>query len=161
MSAPFRFDGTWVFPVPPAQLWAVFSRTDRFQEWWPWLRTLESDGLVEGTVSHCVVRAPLPYSLTFEVAVLEVVPERLVDTQVSGDLEGPARLDLNAHPEGSEARLSWELELRDPLLRTAAVVARPVMEWGHSWVVDTGVRQFRRTALAEHDPSSRPRPDAD
>ena len=161
MSAPFRFEGKWTFPVPPAELWAVFSRTDRFQEWWPWLRTLDSDGLVEGTVSRCVVRAPLPYSLTFEIAILEVVPERLVNTHVSGDLEGPARLDLDAHPEGSEARLSWELELRDPLLRTAAVVARPVMEWGHSWVVDTGVRQFRRTALAGHDRSSPPRPDVD
>lgn len=149
MADPFRFDGRWVFPVATAELWRSLSRTDRFQEWWPWLRTLESDGLVEGSVSRCVVRAPLPYSLTFEVAVLEVVPERVVDTRVSGDLEGPARLDLAAHPDGCEARLSWELELRAPLLRAGSVVARPLMEWGHNWVVDTGVRQFRRVALGE------------
>ena len=153
MPSPFRFDGRWVFPVPPAELWAAFSRTDRFQEWWPWLRTLESDGLVEGTVSRCVVRAPVPYSLTFDVAILEVVPECRVVTEISGDLEGPARLDVDAHPEGSEARLTWELELRDPLLRAGAAFARPLMEWGHSWVVDTGVRQFRRSALPGHDPS--------
>lgn len=138
-----------MFPVAPAELWGALSRTDRFQEWWPWLRTFESDGLVEAGVAHCVVRAPVPYSLRFDVTVVEVVPQRLVDTRVSGGLEGPARLEVTAHPHGSEARLSWELELREPLLRAASQVARPVMEWGHNWVVDSGVRQFRRLALQQ------------
>ena len=149
MSVPFTFDGRWVFAVPPAGLWEAVSRTDRFQEWWPWLRSLESEGLVEGSVARCVVRAPVPYSLRFEVAIVEVVTERLVDTRVSGDLEGPARLDVAPHPDGSEARLSWELELRDPLLRAASRVGRPLMEWGHNWVIDNGVRQFRRLAFEE------------
>lgn len=149
MPTPFRFDGRWVFPVGPGQLWAVLSRTDRFREWWPWLREIESDGLVAGTVARCVVRAPVPYSLRFDVAIVDVVPERLVATRVSGDLEGPARLDVAAHADGSEARLSWELELRDPMLRAASHVARPVMEWGHAWVIDTGVRQFRRLGLEQ------------
>lgn len=149
VAMPFRFDDRWVFPVPPAELWAAVSRTERFPQWWPWLRTCESDGLVEGGVAHCVVRAPVPYSLRFDVTVVEVVPERLVDTRVSGDLEGPARLKLADHPDGAEARLTWQLELRDPLLRSASRVARPLMEWGHNWVVDNGVRQFRRLALDE------------
>lgn len=146
---PFRFDDRWVFAVPPDELWEVLSSTDRFREWWPWLRALESDGLVAGGVAHCMVRAPVPYSLRFDVTIVDVVDGRLVDTRVSGDLEGPARLDLAVHPEGSEARLSWELELRAPLLGAASLVARPLMEWGHRWVVDTGVRQFRRLALED------------
>lgn len=147
MGRGFRFDGRWVFPVPPGELWATLSRTDRFQEWWPWLRSLDSAGLAEGSVSDCVVRAPVPYSLRFRVTVLEVTPALSVDTRVSGDLEGPARLDIAAHPDGSEARLSWELELRSPLLRRLSRVGRPLMEWGHNWVVDTGVRQFRRAVF--------------
>jgi hypothetical protein len=96
-----------------------------------------------------VVRAPLAYSLRFQVAVVDVVPGRLVDARVSGDLEGPARLHVDFHADGSEAHLSWELALRAPVLHAASRVARPLMEWGHDWVVHTGVRQFRRLALGE------------
>jgi uncharacterized protein YndB with AHSA1/START domain len=146
---PFEFEGQWIFDVPPKALWKVLSRTERFCEWWPWLRSLESDGIVAGGVSHCVVRAPVPYRLRFDVTILEVEPERLIDTRVAGDLEGPARLELAEHPEGCEAQVSWTVELRDPVLRAASRLARPVMEWGHDWVVDTGLRQFRRAALDE------------
>lgn len=147
MSGPFRFEDRWTFSVPPAELWAALTEIDRFQEWWPWLRTLDSGGLAEGAVSRCMVRAPVPYSLSFSVTVVETVPEHLVRALISGDLEGPARLDVASHPDGSEARLAWELELKDPLLRAASRVARPVMEWGHDWVIQSGVRRFRRLAL--------------
>jgi hypothetical protein len=102
---------------------------------------------VEGTVSRCVIRAPVPYDLRIDIAMVEVAAPRLVVAAVSGDLEGPARLELAATPDGCEARMWWELEARDPLLRVASVVGRPVMEWGQKWIVDTGVRQFRRDAL--------------
>lgn len=149
MPKPFSFDQAWVFAVSPADLWAVLSQTDRFQVWWPWLRTFDSEGLVEGTTAQCVVRAPVPYSLSFQVAIVTVEPGLLVDTKVSGDLEGPARLEVAAHAHGAEARLSWDLELRDPLLRAGSRAARPVMEWGHNWIIDSGVRQFRRVALGD------------
>jgi uncharacterized protein YndB with AHSA1/START domain len=152
MARPFRFDGRWSFSATPDELWRAFSDTERLQEWWPWLRTLESSGLVEGTVSRCVVRAPVPYTVSVEIAINQVVPSRLVIAAVSGDLEGPARLDVAPQPGGSEARLSWELEARAPLLRAASLFARPVMDWGHKWVVDNGVRQFRRKALGEEPP---------
>jgi hypothetical protein len=158
VDRPFRFDGRWAFSVPPDELWAALSRTDRFREWWPWLRALESDGLVAGSVSRCVVRAPLAYSLRFQVAVVEVVPGRLVEARVSGDLEGPARLHVDPHEEGSEAQLSWELDLRAPVLHAASRVARPLMEWGHDWVVHTSVRQFRRLALGEQSRPGRASP---
>lgn len=153
MARPFRFDGRWSFPATPDELWRVFSDTERLRQLWPWLRTVETSGLVEGTVSRCVIRAPVPYELEVDVAMLEVVPSRSVVAAVSGDLEGPARLDVAARPGGSEARMSWELEARDPLLRIASLLGRPVMEWGQRWVVDTGVRQFRREALADPPPA--------
>ena len=151
MAGPFRFDGRWSFSATPDELWRAFSDTERLEELWPWLRTVDSPGLVEGTVSRCVIRAPVPYVLTIDIAILEVVPPRRVVAAVSGDMEGPARLEVGPRPGGSEARLWWELEARTAVLRAAAVVFRPVMDWGQSWVVDTGIRQFRREALGERD----------
>jgi uncharacterized protein YndB with AHSA1/START domain len=148
--APFRFDRSWSFDVPPEELWAALTATDRYRSWWPWLRRFDTGGamLEEGTVARCTVRAPLPYALDFTVTVLQAEPGRSLVTEVRGDLDGPARLEITSSPPGgSTASLIWMVELRAPVLRAASVVARPLMEWGHDWVVDNGVRQFRDKAL--------------
>lgn len=153
---PFRFDRTWTFAVPPDELWRVLARTDDFRRWWPWLREFSGDGLVPGGRSACVVRAPVPYTLRFTVAVRELVPGRLLDAVVDGDLAGPARLEVrpgdgDGDGDGSVARLAWEMELCRPVLRAAARFGRPLMEWGHDWVVTTGVEQFLARALRVND----------
>ena len=145
--APFTFDRSWEFETSPARLWAVLSDTAAFPRWWPWLRSFEPVSLEAGARTHCAIGPPLPYVLTVELTVLEVVQESLVDVTVSGDVAGPARLEIEPTATGSTARLVWELEVCRPLLRVAAGVARPVLQWGHEWVVSNGVEQFRRDAL--------------
>ena len=147
MARPFFLDRSWRFDVSAGELWSVLSRTDDFPRWWTWLHRFESDGLVEGTTARCLVRAPVPYSFAFELDVLRVVPERLVETRVHGGMEGDARLEIVPDGPACDARVSWELDMRDRLLRNAAVFARPLLVWGQQWIVDTGVNQFRRRAL--------------
>ncbi len=146
---PFRFDRTWTFAAPPDELWRVLARTEDFRRWWPWLREFSGDGLVPGGRSACLVRAPVPYTLRFTVLIRELVPGRLVEAVVDGDLAGPARLELSPGDDGdgSVARLAWEMELCRPVLRAASRFGRPLMEWGHDWVVTTGVEQFLARAL--------------
>ncbi|HLG00443.1 MAG TPA: hypothetical protein VI916_08220 [Acidimicrobiia bacterium] len=151
MIAPFVFDREYEFPVSPETLWKTLDRTDQFPRWWRWLRAFDADGvtgLEEGARAHCVVRGPLPYSLRFTVAVERVVPGQLIETRVSGDIEGPARLELRGSGVDSAARLVWSVSVVDPALRATARAARPLMEWGHNWVVTRGVRAFRQHALA-------------
>ena len=148
MSAPFRFDRIWTFPVPPAELWAVLERTDDYVTWWSWLREFSSDGLYAGSRARCLIQAPLPYALRCDIQVLAVEPGVSIATQVGGDLRGPARLDVAADPAGSTARLSWSLELGNPVLDRLARFGRPLMSWAHDVVVALGVDQFRRRALS-------------
>ena len=115
LPSPFRFDRTWHFGVIPCELWTTLSHTDRYREWWPWLRefTVDGDGpaLTTGAVAHVVIQAPLPYQLHCTVRVLDAVPDERLVTVVDGDLRGPARLELlDADGTGTEARLVWELD---------------------------------------------------
>lgn len=154
--APFTFDRSWEFDVAPESLWAVLSDTSAFPRWWPWLRSFEPVSLEAGVRTQCSIGPPLPYVLTFELHVVDVVPESSVDVKVSGDVTGPARLEIAPAATGSTARLVWELAVCRPLLRVAAGVARPVLQWGHEWVVHNGVEQFRARALA---PTAAPTPE--
>lgn len=148
--APFRFDRTFALPVARCRVWSVLQQLDEYPEWWGWLRRFAvptGAGLEPGVTAECEVRGPLPYSLHFAVTVEEAVEAERVVTAVTGDLEGPARLELADRDGGCAARLAWEVEIREPALRGAALVARPVMEWGHDHVVDRGLSQFRHHAL--------------
>ena len=147
MPSPFRFDRRFELAATPSELWAVLLQTDAYPQWWSWLRVLEGGELREGAVAHCIVRAPLPYTLDFEVAVQRVVRCELVTTSVSGDLEGPAQLAIEPRADGSTAHLSWALDLRGPFLRSLSIVTRPAMVWAHDRVVEMGLRDFERRAL--------------
>jgi hypothetical protein len=147
MPAPFTFDRRWELAAPPGRLWEVLSHTDDYPRWWPWLDRFEADGLRPGSTARFTVRPPLPYRLHVAVTVQRVEPGVSMDVAVSGDLEGPARLEIAPAGGGSEARLSWTLHLRRPMLVRVERVARPAMVWGHDAVVTMGVRQFRRRAL--------------
>jgi hypothetical protein len=133
--------------VPPAALWEALSRTEDYPRWWGWLRGFEGGALEEGRVTRCVVRAPLPYSLRFDVNLTRVIPKERVEASVTGDIDGPATLTVGPHPTGSEVHLSWAVELRSSFLRAASRLGRPLMQWGHEWVVDSGVDAFRREAI--------------
>ena len=152
MPAPFYYDHRFEFPVSPETFWATISRTDSYPQWWSWLRKFESDGMHDGGHTECVIQAPLPYALRVAIDVERVVPPERVETRVTGDLEGPARLEVTPIPSGCAARLVWLLDMREPRLRRFGRVARPVLGWAHDRLISMGVRQFERVALAEAPP---------
>jgi hypothetical protein len=142
--APFVFDRAWDFAVPSAVFWRTVQATDEYPKWWGWLRSFRADGLRVGTKAEFVVQGALPYKLSFVVAIDRVIDEQLVETDVSGDLQGPATLWLEPTDEGCRARLRWRLEPHERLLRNLARVSHPLLAWSHDQVVAMGVEQFRR-----------------
>lgn len=153
MAEPFRVDRTWTFAVSPEEFWATVSRTDRYPEWWSWLREFQSDGLHDGSRGDCVIQPPLPYALRITVHVDRAVPPELVEGHVTGDLEGPARLQIARDASGCTARLVWSLEPRDAVLRRLPRITRPLLSWAHDRIVQVGVREFTRVALNAPEPS--------
>jgi hypothetical protein len=149
----FHYDRRFEFAVAPETFWTTVARTESYPEWWTWLREFESDGLHDGAHAACVIQAPLPYALRVAIEVERAVPPERVETRVTGDLEGPARLEIAPTPSGCAARLVWSLELREPWLRRIARVTRPVLTWAHDRVISNGVRQFERVALSDAAPS--------
>lgn len=155
MPSPFRFDRSWHFRLDPDELWATLARTDCYRDWWPWLREFhverDREALNTGAVAHVVIQSPLPYQLRCTIRVDDATADERLTTRVDGDLTGPARLELHPVAGGTDARLAWELELRAPVLRSLAMVARPAMAWAHDRIVERGLAQFEGHALRGRD----------
>jgi hypothetical protein len=141
-----EYDGTFTFPVSVHQLWATIVRTDRFSSWWSWLQefSVDGEGLEPGAVLHGVVVPPLPYRMRLDIVVEECVPERSITALVHGDLEGAARLTFEGDEVETRAHATWTVEMMQRSMRLAAMVAHPLLQWGHDRVVDATVDGFRR-----------------
>jgi hypothetical protein len=148
MGEVFTSDRRWRFPVAPAELWGHITATGSYVQWWPWLRRFDpGEGLCAGAVWACVVQPPLPWRVRFTVELERVDPHRRAVARVRGDIEGNAVLTVVAAAGGSEARLRSSLRPAQPLMRRVARLARPLVRWGHDWVLDAGARQFAARAL--------------
>lgn len=138
-------DRRYRFAGEPHAVWADLSRVEAYRSWWPWLSHLDAAGFDPGTTWTCTVQPPLPYSLRFTLHLDVVEPPRLVEATIAGDIVGSARLTVEPAGSGeSEVRLESLLAPANPFLRTLARIARPVVRFGHDWVLDTGAAQFRR-----------------
>jgi uncharacterized protein YndB with AHSA1/START domain len=132
--------------APPEQVWQAIGQIDRFQQWWEWLSELRLDGpgLQQGTVLTGVISPPLPYRMHVCLVFERCVPPLLIDSTVHGDLEGVARLRLERELDGTRASVAWTFEMMQPAMRVAALVASPVLRWGHDRVVEATVAEFHR-----------------
>ena len=145
-----RSDRRHTFAVPPTELWAAMARVDAYRAWWPWLRRLDAVALTTGDVWSAVVQPPLPYRLRFQIHLTDVSAPHTAVAEVRGDIEGHARLEVTEHPDGSALHVRSELAPTNRVLRAVAQVAAPVARFGHEWVLETGLRQFRTSALRDH-----------
>ena len=143
----FHLDRRFVFDREPEAVWDALSRPQDYPRWWSWLRSVDADGLTEGTTARCLIRAPVPFTLRLELHVDRVEPGRRIEVTAGGDLVGPGALELAPHPGGTELRLVWDLEPHQRLMRAAGLLSRPLLQWGQDWVVRTGARQFRQRAF--------------
>jgi hypothetical protein len=138
-----RSDRRYEFAITPVQLWERILAVDEYPTWWPWLRHFDGQALTAGDVWRCTVQPPLPYAVRFTVRIDEVEPARTVAATVGGDVRGTARLLIEPDHAGCTARLIADLGPDKHALRALSVAARPLVRFGHNWVLDTGARQFR------------------
>lgn len=142
-----RSDRTYRFDHQPEHVWDALGRVDAYRTWWPWLRRFEADGLVAGDRWQCAVRPPVPYTLRFVVTLDHVdAPQRITAT-VSGDLAGDAAVSIQPTDAGCDVRLTSSLAPTGQPLRGVMRMTPWLGRFGHDWVLDVGLRQFRRRAL--------------
>ena len=123
------------------------AQVEHYRRWWPWLRHLDATALGDGQVWSAVVQPPLPYRLRFDVHLDDVRAPHRAYARVTGDIEGAASLEIAPTTDGSELHLVSDLAPTNAVLRAVAQLAPPVARFGHEWVLDTGLRQFRDRAF--------------
>jgi Polyketide cyclase / dehydrase and lipid transport len=137
-----RSDRHYRFDVGPGDLWARLADVSTYPQWWPWLREFDGAALAAGEVWRCTVQPPLPYRVRFAVHLEDVAPHSSVTARVSGEIVGTATLTISPADGGSTVRLVADLGPDRQALRALSVAFRPLVRYGHNWVLDNGAKQF-------------------
>lgn len=138
-----RTDRTYRYPFGATDLWDLLQRVEAYPEWWPWLRAFDGSALAAGEVWSCTVQPPLPYAVSFRVTIDDALAPRRVVATIDGDIAGTATVDVSPAPAGSSRLcLRAELEPQKRSMQALSLIARPLVTFGHHWVLDTGARQF-------------------
>jgi hypothetical protein len=124
-------------------VWEALTQVEHYRDWWPWLRQFDGERFAAGERWRCVVKAPLPYSLRFEIGLIEVAAPDRAGAELTGDIAGRAEIALDDEAHGSVLRLTSDLAGTSGLIGVLDRLARPVASFGHDWVLDNGIRQFR------------------
>jgi hypothetical protein len=146
-----HLDGAYLFHADPDQVWFAMNRVEEFPRWWRWLRDfrVEGRGLETGGSLTGLVVPPIPYRFRVTIHLDDVRPAEGIQARLSGDLLGPAALELREHEVGCELAIRWDVEMRKPSMRSAAHVAKPLLVWGHDQVIEVTVRRFRAVVAGE------------
>ena len=139
MTAHFRFAGHWDIAGPPDTVAALLADLAAYPSWWPQVLAVASLGPEDARV---LCRSTLPYTLDL-VLHAERRETRVLETSISGDLDGRVRWTVGDSVDGTS--LSWEQEVSvTGWLAGAAYVGRPLLAWNHRRMMAGGIAGLRR-----------------
>lgn len=136
----FRFEGDWRLARPRHDVHDQLVDLEHYPGWWPEVRAVASLGPDDARV---LIRSRLPWTLDLVLHAEHRDPE-LLETTLSGDLEGWVRWRLLE--DGATTRLLFEQEVTvaGRLLSLASYAARPLLVWNHDRMVESAVTALRQ-----------------
>ena len=138
----FSLQTTWQIPAPDDVVWKIVSDTEQWPLWWKYVRKVEelSPGDPSGVnnLRRYYWSTCLPYQLILDLCITRIEPCKLIETSVSGDLEGEGRCLFSRRNNLTILRYDWNVELCKPWMKWFAPIARPVFEWNHQQVMKQG-----------------------
>jgi uncharacterized protein YndB with AHSA1/START domain len=139
----FRFHHEWHLPAPFERTYAALADVERYDRWWPQVRSLERIDDVSGRVT---IRSVLPYTLHL-VLTREAEDEGsgLLRVGVAGDLDGWCQWQVRGDGDDTVAVFDQEAVVTPALLARTASLTAPLLRANHAWMMRAG-----QVGLARH-----------
>jgi hypothetical protein len=132
----YRFENVWQLKYPPEDVYRVLEDIGEYPRWWPEVRQVVR---IDDRTVRILVRSFLPYDLSFLAVESRKDPNAgILETAMSGDLDGFSRWIIEPDGKGTRATFQEEVIARKPLLRRLALVARPFFRFNHALMMRNG-----------------------
>jgi uncharacterized protein YndB with AHSA1/START domain len=138
----FELTSHWQIPAPPERVWDVLVDSPNWPKWWSYVRAVTpvKRGRPDGTgnVQRVTWSTRLPYSISFDIEVVEVIAERKLRGLARGELQGQGTWLLEPDGEGTHVTYLWQVDLGKAWMRALAPLMSPVFKWNHDGLMAAG-----------------------
>ncbi|MTD57372.1 SRPBCC family protein [Amycolatopsis pithecellobii] len=142
----YRFRDTWFLPAPRRAVFDAVVDVENYPRWWPDVRAVRR---IDDDTAELVCRATLPYGLVIRMRRAEQnVSTGRLRVHLEGDLEGSLAASVLRHPAGTTLEITQRVQVRKPLLRKLAPVARPLFLANHAVMMRRGRTGLRARLTA-------------
>lgn len=148
-DAGYRFYIVWWTPAMTCQVWEALANYATWPTWWKGIQSVEvlqrGDESGAGTILRQKWRSRVPDTLVFNLEMLQIESEKLLDSRATGDLEGACRWTLTPVGGGTELRFAvdvrtskWWMNLPIPFAsRVVRASFETIMDWGREGLAQT------------------------
>lgn len=138
----YRFQTVWWTPAVTDRIWETLANYAAWPTWWRGIRSVEvlqqGDENGVGTILRQGWRSWLPYTLAFDLEMLQIESGRLLEGRASGDLEGTCKWTFIPVDGGTEVRFEvdvrtgrWWMNLPIPFApQIVRANFETIMRWG-------------------------------
>lgn len=140
MSPTYSFRGAWTVPAPVARVQEVLLDLERYPEWWPQVLAVAK---ITDDDARVLCRSALPYTLDLVLHAERREPT-VLETSLTGDLEGRVRWRLGARHGGTRMDFEQEVRVTSRLLGLASYAGRPLLRWNHDRMMAGCIAGLRR-----------------
>jgi hypothetical protein len=144
----YRVVTSWNVSASAEELARIVSHPEDLTHWWPavFLRAQplgDSREFHVGSVVTFETKGWLPYTLTFQGCVQELVYPRKCIVLVWGDFEGQLHCEVLEDGPRCKIRFDWRVRVEKPLVRRLSFLLKPLFYSNHLWVMVRGWQSLK------------------
>ncbi len=156
----YSFVTRWRVSAPVERVWDAVVRSEEWPQWWRAVTRVQvlaagdpQTGI--GRDVRLTWRTQLPYGFTFDVKVVRIEPNHLLEGRARGDLEGTGLWILTRDGDDTIVQYDWNVRTNKAWMNALAPLLRPAFAYNHDVVMRWGAEGLARrlnapvTRLAE------------
>lgn len=144
----YQFSTTWRIKAPLQEVWNVLYHPDTWPSWWKNLVQIieieKGDALGVGALHRYTWKGTLPYRITFDMYISNIVPLQRLEGQASGEVEGIGQWNLSYDGTYTIVRYHWHVRTNRLWMNYLAPLTAPLFRWNHHTVMREGARGLAR-----------------
>jgi len=86
----------------------------------------------------------LPYQLSFELCVTQLIPFQLISFDIKGDLSGSGTCKMSQFKQSTQIQFEWNVQTTKPWMSLITPFTEPIFRWNHRQVMRSGEQSFIR-----------------
>ena len=153
MATEYAFITRWQIKAPLPQVWSVIYSSLDWPDWWKGVQSVteieKGDNAGIGSVRSYTWRSVLPYTLSFQMRLVEIETYKRMKGQAFGELEGEGEWFFEEKNGITYIEYHWTVFTNKAWMNYFSFMLKPAFQYNHDVVMSWGARGLAAKLNAE------------